>query len=382
MDSRQQEEHIAALGLLHLVDSPINQRSNPLKRKLADETPFNSRQQEEHIVIDDWGAAIQCICGFSHDDGFSIGCDGCDRWCHSACFNITRENVPNEWLCWKCSPRPVDKENAARVQREQLRQSQLQQMETDRSRRRTSPGVERKQRKSSAQAEKRKRRNSIVDDNVEDPWNQEYLRITEDSIPDQQIRDKLRRQAQQWRGVSAISPLNPVELPSPEPPAPQTSVHQLPDSCFSHPTLSLGVNPEVRPPSYALHTTTSIPSEHLIAPYKSTITPSSTYLSNPLNAYAHIGMPKTFVHLMGPPLDVTLDARMEGNEGRFVRSGCRPNAVLRPVICSSSQETLSFGVFALRDLKADEEVVLGWEWDDGNAVHNLPAIISTPNMFP
>jgi len=31
-------------------------------------------------------------------------------------------------------------------------------------------------------------------------------------------------------------------------------------------------------------------------------------------------------------------------------------------------------VFASRDLKANEEVVRGWEWDDGNAVHNLPAL--------
>jgi hypothetical protein len=49
---------------------------------------------------------------------------------------------------------------------------------------------------------------------------------------------------------------------------------------------------------------------------------------------------------------------------------------------TDEQKTLGFAVFALRDLKANEEVVLGWEWDDGNAVHALPALIETPNMFP
>lgn len=44
-------------------------------------------------------------------------------------------------------------------------------------------------------------------------------------------------------------------------------------------------------------------------------------------------------------------------------------------------ETLTFGVFALRDIKANEEVVLGWEWDDGNAVHHLPALIEMPHLF-
>ncbi|KAF8874694.1 hypothetical protein BD779DRAFT_1565900 [Infundibulicybe gibba] len=58
-------------------------------------------------------------------------------------------------------------------------------------------------------------------------------------------------------------------------------------------------------------------------PYTSTVTPSSTYLPNPLNAYTHLGMPKSFVHLVGPPL--TLDSCITGDKGRFIRSGCRPD---------------------------------------------------------
>jgi hypothetical protein len=129
----------------------------------------------------------------------------------------------------------------------------------------------------------------------------------------------------------------------------------------------------------------------LIKEYISTITASASYLSDPLNAYAGLGLPKPFVHLFGPPLDVALDARVVGGEGRFARSGCRPNAVLRPVICPSAprnesdtndETTLKFAIFALRDLKANEEVVLGWEWDDNHAVHQLPAAIDCPHMFP
>lgn len=43
--------------------------------------------------------------------------------------------------------------------------------------------------------------------------------------------------------------------------------------------------------------------------------------------------------------------------------------------------SLSFALFALRDLRADEEIVLGWEWDDGHAVHMLPALVESPGMF-
>jgi uncharacterized protein len=48
---------------------------------------------------------------------------------------------------------------------------------------------------------------------------------------------------------------------------------------------------------------------------------------------------------------------------------------------SGDSEMLTFGVFALRDIKVNEEVVLGWEWDDGNAVHHLPALIESPHLF-
>ena len=162
---------------------------------------------------------------------------------------------------------------------------------------------------------------------------------------------------------------------------------------------------------------------------------------------------------MPPPLDVVLDARRVGNEGRFARSGCWPNAVVRPVICvpstssssfnnsngnsngnsnsnsnthgngndmgqeppslspvdsrrpspvvdrkgkgrvqptplntreptldltadsdgptltDSGELEVTFGIFALQELKEKEEIVLGWEWDDGSAIHELPCVL-------
>ncbi|KAJ7831822.1 hypothetical protein B0H14DRAFT_3463771 [Mycena olivaceomarginata] len=47
---------------------------------------------------------IRCICGSSTDDGFSIVCNGCGRWCHCACFANVKDCVPNKWWCWKCRP--------------------------------------------------------------------------------------------------------------------------------------------------------------------------------------------------------------------------------------------------------------------------------------
>jgi hypothetical protein len=50
------------------------------------------------------GDEIDCRCGTSADDGFSIACDVCGRWCHAACFAISKESVPEEWKCWMCAP--------------------------------------------------------------------------------------------------------------------------------------------------------------------------------------------------------------------------------------------------------------------------------------
>jgi len=47
----------------------------------------------------------------------------------------------------------------------------------------------------------------------------------------------------------------------------------------------------------------------------------------------------------------------------------------------TDETTLSFTLFALRNLRADEETVLGWECDDGHAVHMLPALIESPGTF-
>ncbi|KAF8160301.1 hypothetical protein BJ912DRAFT_327011, partial [Pholiota molesta] len=418
--------------------------------------------------------AIDCLCGSPVDDGFSIACDVCSRWCHSACFGIAPGGpVPESFLCWVCRPRSADERAAAvQLQRERLSGGLLGPSagagfgegglglglgdEGGKQRRRLSPGTDRRARRGHAAAPfsegtgpaKRRRRPSVLhppptptlpastnalhphplpavpqqpgadEEHIDvdaEGWRSTYVQITHDIVPDDDTRTKLRRAAQHWRGITAIS--------SP-PPSPPLAIRPLPSSPAPTPISSSTNNTypssSCRPPAYAAYTTRPIPSSSLLTPFPSTITPASSYLREPTNGYAHLGMPKPHVHLLGPPLGVALDARGAGGEGRFVRWGCRPNAVLRPVLCregrgkrakfgvryerrkeeevgdkegedkeemeekekEEDETTLGFAVFALRDLQAGEEVVLGWEWDDGHAVHRLPALLRAPQMFP
>ena len=476
----------AALGLLGLTgafpsSSTTTTPTIPAKRKQPPPRPLSPPSPDS--LESQSSDSISCICGFSYDDGFSIGCDSCSRWSHAACFNIVENQVPDEWQCWICAPRPVDKDRAVKLQKARQRQAVSSAQSngnatTSNGRRRSSPGVERKTRRPSAvssaqdpsahpndskpvHSNKRKRRASTSihiannhnsnsnnhshaqeDEHVDidEPWTHSYVPITKDIVPADGTRDRLRRVASDWRGVSAINSssgcdphphphphphtpgcttpalLTPEDLPYASPASlcpPQISIaplhHLGPAAGSVWPGLYSNANGSgcgthsVRPPSYAVHANKPIPSSQLIAPYPSTIIPTSMYLRDPLNAYAHLGMPKPYVHLFGPPLDVALDARIAGDQSRFVRSGCRPNAVLRPMLCGArsrkagkdegekegkeerereGEEAVTFGIFALRDLKANEEIVLGWEWDDENVVHHLPALIRSPFAFP
>ncbi|GLB41399.1 putative SET (Su(var)3-9, Enhancer-of-zeste, Trithorax) domain containing protein [Lyophyllum shimeji] len=313
--------------------------------------------------------------------------------------------VPEEWRCWVSVPRPVDREKAVRLQKERVRLRALEEQggllepattttthhHSQQQRRKSSPGPERKRRRASAaalndgshpaNASRRKRRAS-------EHAALSYVHIAHDIVPARETRDKLTRHAQPWRGITALTPFPP-------PIPPPVALHAV-----RHPPNH---HHAVRPPTYAVHTTAPVPSASMIAPFTSTITSSAAYLSDPLNAYPHLGLPKPFVHLFGPPFDVALDARTAGGETRFVRSGCRPNAVLRHVLCRRREEGeaeraksrpqpkprtgmgkhyIALAVCALPDLKANEEVMLGREWDDEHCIHQLPALIQTPNLFP
>lgn len=46
---------------------------------------------------------------------------------------------------------------------------------------------------------------------------------------------------------------------------------------------------------------------------------------------------------------------------------------------SARLETHGLGFALLQDLKANEEIIMGWEWDD--AIHKLPVLLKTPQKF-
>ncbi|KAF8183600.1 hypothetical protein K438DRAFT_1140870 [Mycena galopus ATCC 62051] len=268
-------------------------------------------------VGEESGDEIRCRCGSSLDDGFSIACDVCGRWCHAACFAISKESVPEEWACWMCAP-------GKHAQFDTLPANGHPPI--SKGRRRASISVRR-----GNTVERSPQLPGPVVDDLEDERTQ-YVSIDDDIVPHAATQHKLRAYAAQWRGVSALEPTPPLHtlghgyghtpfVFGAPPPAHPTSLHP----CFPFaPSTSASnahhaPNASFLPPTYALHTLAPAPPRTLLARYPALITPSSYYLAQPANGYAHTGAPKRFVHFVGPPLDLALDARGAG--GREGGSG-------------------------------------------------------------
>ncbi|XP_072940916.1 uncharacterized protein upSET isoform X2 [Epargyreus clarus] len=89
----------------------------------------------------------RCICEFTHDDGYMICCDRCGEWQHVDCMGIDRQNIPDAYMCELCMPRPIDRRHARAIQlrkREEL--SALGASDSDSSECGRLPGAQRRKR--------------------------------------------------------------------------------------------------------------------------------------------------------------------------------------------------------------------------------------------
>eukprot|EP00158_Paraphelidium_tribonemae_P004071 Partr_v1_DN26551_c0_g1_i1_m3802 putative PHD finger and SET domain protein len=85
-----------------------------VKQESTQDTDAEGEEEEDDGVI-------RCICAYTHDDGFTIQCERCLVWQHAVCVNISKNNVPDEYYCEQCHPRPgLSADHAQAVQRKRL----------------------------------------------------------------------------------------------------------------------------------------------------------------------------------------------------------------------------------------------------------------------
>ena len=100
------------------------------------------------------------------------------------------------------------------------------------------------------------------------------------------------------------------------------------------------------------------------------------YKSDPINQFSTLQRPKQYV-LFSPPntLDIYVDARLSGNNARYVRRSCFPNARVALVCVSNPPERgIHFGLFATKNIKTREEITIGHDW---NLSHKMEEMIAS-----
>ncbi|KAG9082767.1 hypothetical protein FS749_006583 [Ceratobasidium sp. UAMH 11750] len=107
----------------------------------------------------------------------------------------------------------------------------------------------------------------------------------------------------------------------------------------SQPTSLICVK-EIKPPpnqcapTYGVLTMSPIAKGALALKYRCALSDAHVYQSNKAHRqYALLFTGSKYIRLVPAPLDICLDERVMGDEGRFVRCGCWPNTVVWPFMC-------------------------------------------------
>ncbi|KAF9088939.1 hypothetical protein BGX23_007009 [Mortierella sp. AD031] len=137
-----------AQSITNLANKAINRLSNTASTNttnhITEATADDDDESGDNEPDDEDAGIIRCICGFTDDDGFTIQCENCFVWQHAVCVGISQSNVPDNYLCELCSPRPMDKKRAVEIQRRRNGTIERKR-EKSPSRRKTSVGRPRKQ---------------------------------------------------------------------------------------------------------------------------------------------------------------------------------------------------------------------------------------------
>ena len=337
-------------------------------------------------ATDEDAGVIRCICGVDEDDGFTIQCDRCLVWQHCACFGMSQSSVPEDYLCERCDPRPVDAEFAKSAQR---------------------------RRRDSARSNRRRAKTPPARVDADEPWLAEYIPYSACMPIDETAQKGFAAVLSAHKNIPATvsdgvlvadglevigNECVPVRLEcaSPTAASARTCVRAISDqvaSSFFHniqhlqPAASRPQNMWTasrtfcRPSMHGVFAEASVPSGAFLGLYTAEVYSADTYRAHPVNQYGRLGCSKPHVHILPPPLNLAVDARRAGSQMRYIRSSCHPNAVLRPVLhCAPGAAPVpSFGVFAIAPIARQHEVTLGWEWDDAHIAHVLPSLSRHPH---
>ncbi|XP_063614193.1 titin-like isoform X3 [Penaeus indicus] len=388
-------------------DSRLSDRSSSVGPS-GEETETAPEGEGDEQPVDD--SITRCVCDFAHDDGYMIQCDRCFVWQHVDCMEIDRENIPDEYLCEACEPRMIDrfKARALQIRRRQEIKAHLASLVSCRLSSSDSDDnmpMCNKSRASLGKVQERKVVKKKKVKQIKDMKNgrkgplsllkkSSSVSCNNNIVPGSEERDrrmlvKTRRRKSSsmsgGEGVSDDSCGGPVERLRAWVEGYEVAVtnHYSPELRARVQAARInGVSPDLRASTQGAvlgHRCKVVEnpnplldvfdSKILVAATRLTVNTAITefqgkyLLASQWNAQQPV-MGQQYLpyvlqyHMPKEGLTVCVDARTYGNDARFTRRSCRPNAEIRHVV---ERGSLHLYLVATRDIEEAEEVTLALE---------------------
>lgn len=315
-----------------------------------------SSKVEETAVIDKLppyavgpdAGIIGCVCGYDHDDGLTIQCDKCFRWQHLVCMGFDSiTDTPDDFQCNLCNKNmKVDAAKARRTQEAYLKEERAKGRKIPYS---TEPEKDAAKNIGAPQFKKKK-----PDDNVEITGTQKYqtlyypinyfvykssiIKSLFNQLPEILMKDKSILKIERTALSKLVLKSSNLNI----------------KSANENKSKFTGIS------KLGLYPTTALEESTCVSLVSGEIDTKENYMMDKVNKYWLLGCPKPHV-IAHSDLPIIIDQRGLGNYTRFIRKSCKPNCVMKTILIGKSE--ISMGVFTTREIKPDQELTLGWEWD-------------------